>query len=169
MHSSWSQATFVDCCLAAALDKIMKQILLLISFSKLVLITRGYVYDLDHSEVLSSPSSFPKSFFGYSLDFTRDYNQVPWLMVGAPKDVNTLLNPQNPSGSLNACNVDLSRFGSKSHCSPRPPNLSASGTEIYDDQLLGVVVSTVQTSNSEVRLILFVLSNVQMPFQTRAR
>ena len=75
------------------------------------------------------------------MDFIQDNFGTPWLFVGAPKDYDS--NLQNKSGTVNACPLNDLRGDLK--CSVRFPQLqNANENEIFDDQLLGVTVTTAE-------------------------
>ena len=75
------------------------------------------------------------------MDFIQDNSGKSWLFVGAPKDFDS--NLRNKSGTVNACPLNDLRSDLK--CSVRFPELrNANENEIFDDQLLGVSVTTAQ-------------------------
>ena len=96
------------------------------------LVIEKCIFILDHGE---------REAFGYSMDFIQDNFGTPWLFVGAPKDYDA--NLRNKSGTVNACPLNDLRGDLK--CSVRFPQLqNANENEIFDDQLLGVTVTTAE-------------------------
>ena len=98
------------------------------------------VFDLKFAQVIQDSSSETKenNCFGYSLDFTEDNEGRPWLIVGAPKDSTNVRN----SGSIQACSLNSNYDVIK--CKKEYPNLASNSNEIYEGQLLGINVQSVE-------------------------
>ena len=108
----------------------------------------GYVYDEKYPIVFSSDSILPKSkniplktdHFGYNLDLARHSN-ARTLWVGAPKG-SALRGSSDIYGSLYMC-TELDALSPS--CDALPDN-EAVGGEDFSDQLFGITVKTVQST-----------------------
>ena len=96
------------------------------------------VFDLKFPKIFTTN----KQCFGYALDFSRDKNDQPKLIVGAPKDSSSQY--QN-SGTLQIC--PISDYGNQ--CQTRFPDMQAMDGDILDGQLFGVNVLSVKSNYEE--------------------
>ncbi len=128
--------------------KLALHLLILISIK----VSHSYVFDSKHAVTLNPRLQDASSAFGYSLDFAKDNKGQAWLLVGAPKALDS---GNERGGSVNACRLGSSSFSSSAsriQCSERPANLqSAKPGAIFGDQLLGVTVVTADSTFGEVQ------------------
>ena len=87
----------------------------------------------------------PSFYYSLFIIYFSDSAGKPWLLVGAPKGVDSA---NIKGGTVNACNLDNLQT-SKIQCNELQTNIkNANPNEIFVDQLLGV---TLETSKSKDR------------------
>ena len=98
------------------------------------------VFDLKFAQVIQAAASDSneKNCFGYALDFTEDNKGQPWLIVGAPKDSTNI----KDSGSIQACSLNSNYDNIK--CKKEYHDLDPNSNEIYQGQMLGINVQSVE-------------------------
>ena len=91
------------------------------------------------------PRKYVRSRYFLFIIYFSDSAGKPWLLVGAPKGVES---ENIKGGTVNACNLDNLQT-SKIQCNELQTNIkNANPNEIFVDQLLGV---TLETSKSKDR------------------